>query len=39
MSKQGVQHTIDVLKEHMGLKNAITPEESFDMQFLPKAGG
>lgn len=39
MSKEGVQHTIDVLKEHMGLKNAITPEEAFDMQFLPKAGG
>ena len=39
MSKQGVQHTIDVLKEHMGLKNPITPEETFDMQFLPKAGG
>lgn len=39
MSKAGVQHTIDVLKEHMGLKNPITPEETFDMQFLPKAGG
>jgi NitT/TauT family transport system substrate-binding protein len=39
MSKAGVQHTIDVLKEHMGLKNPITPEETFDMQFLPKTGG
>jgi len=39
MSKAGVQHTIDILKEHMGLKNPITPEETFDMQFLPKAGG
>ena len=23
---------------HMGLKAAITPEETFDMSFLPKAG-
>jgi NitT/TauT family transport system substrate-binding protein len=38
MSKAGVQNTIDVLKEHMGLKAAIVPEETFDMSFLPKAG-
>ena len=38
MSKAGVQATIDVMKEHMGLKSAITPEEAFDMSFLPKAG-
>jgi NitT/TauT family transport system substrate-binding protein len=38
MSKAGVQKTIDVLREHMGLKAAITPEETFDMRFLPKKG-
>jgi NitT/TauT family transport system substrate-binding protein len=38
MSKAGVQGTIDVMKEYMGLKAAITPEETFDMGFLPKAG-
>ena len=38
MSKAGVQGTIDVMKEYMGLKAAITPEETFDMSFLPKAG-
>jgi NitT/TauT family transport system substrate-binding protein len=36
MSKDGVQKTIDVLKEHMGLKTAIAPEEVFDMSFLSK---
>ena len=38
MSKAGVQGTIDVMKDYMGLKAAITPEETFDMSFLPKAG-
>jgi NitT/TauT family transport system substrate-binding protein len=38
MSKAGVQKTIDVLREYMGLKAAITPEETFDMSFLPKKG-
>ena len=38
MSKAGVQKTIDVMKEHMGLKAAITPEDTFDMSFLPKSG-
>jgi NitT/TauT family transport system substrate-binding protein len=39
MSTEGVQKTIDVLKEHMGLKADIKPSEVFDMQFLPKSGG
>jgi NitT/TauT family transport system substrate-binding protein len=38
MSKAGVQNTIDVMKEHMGLKAAITPEDTFDMSFLPRSG-
>lgn len=38
MSKAGVQKTIDVLREFMGLKAAITPDETFDMSFLPKKG-
>jgi NitT/TauT family transport system substrate-binding protein len=38
MSKAGVQKTIDVLREHMGLKAVITPDETFDMRFLPKKG-
>ena len=38
MSKAGVQNTIDVLREHMGLKAAIAPEDTFDMRFLPKKG-
>ena len=29
----------DLLKQHTGLKNPITPEDAFDMQFLPKVGG
>lgn len=36
MSTEGVQKTIAVLKEHMGLKSDIKPNEVFDMQFLPK---
>jgi len=39
MSEDGVQKTIGVLKEFMGLKNAIGPAEVFDMSFLPKTGG
>jgi NitT/TauT family transport system substrate-binding protein len=39
MSTEGVQKTIDVLKQYMGLKNDVKPSEVFDMQFLPKAGG
>jgi NitT/TauT family transport system substrate-binding protein len=39
MSTEGVQKTIDVLKEHMGLKSDVKPSEVFDMQFLPKTGG
>ena len=38
MSQAGVQKTIDVLREYMGLKAAITPDETFDMSFLPKKG-
>jgi NitT/TauT family transport system substrate-binding protein len=38
MSKAGVQSTIDAMKEHMGLKASITPEETFDMSFLPRSG-
>lgn len=37
MSKEGVQKTIGVLREHMGLKTDIAPEDTFDMTFL-KAG-
>jgi ABC-type nitrate/sulfonate/bicarbonate transport system permease component len=38
MSQAGVQKTIDVLREYMGLKAGITPDETFDMSFLPKKG-
>lgn len=38
MSDAGVQKTIDVLRENMGLKTVIAPKEVFDMQFLPKNG-
>jgi hypothetical protein len=27
-----------VLREYMGLKAAIAPDETFDMSFLPKKG-
>jgi hypothetical protein len=36
MSKAGSARRCD--EEYMGLKAAITPEETFDMGFLPKAG-
>lgn len=39
MSTEGVQKTIDVLSQYMGLKKAINPSEVFDMRFLPKTGG
>jgi NitT/TauT family transport system substrate-binding protein len=38
MSSEGVQKTIDVMRDHMGLKASIAPQEAFDMQFLPKKG-
>jgi NitT/TauT family transport system substrate-binding protein len=36
MSTEGVQKTIDVLRDNMGLKASIAPQEAFDMRFLPK---
>jgi len=36
MSTEGVQKTVDILREHMGLKATVAPNEVFDMSFLPK---
>ena len=36
MSRERVQKTIDILREFMGFKGEITPEDLFTTQFLPR---